>query len=1057
MSNQPRGRGQARGGAGGRGRGDYPPSRGRGDFQGGAGRGDGSAPRGRGGYRGDRGGYRGDRGGAGPPGRGQSTQMSFRGGRGGGGAIPGGGSGGIYLPGSVPQPDAGITAAENALVPHTRDKMIDGFPGRRGYATKGKPIVLRTNYLTLTTAYELNMADKEQTLYRYDVDVRKHKADDKSKATDKAKPKDKDKDKDISRPKRRALLEQIVAHPKFQDVHWATDYARTIVTTKKLDLGSGPWKDKCTLPGNNPPQPQGPGPIPDFVRDARARNTYDFIVTYQDSFSPRHLIDYLRSTSAGAAYAGRTDLVQLMNIVLTKAPSGAHAVRNVGQNTFYPYPDHPGVELYNLGGGLQALRGYYSSIRPAVNRLLVNLNVTAGAFYKPGPLLDLWKAAHTASLDQLEGFFRGLKVEAHYIKDGKQQAFRVKMKSIVGFAKPTNNIEVKRFGNAHQVKFRFVDPNIPGAQPRQISVNDYFRQHHGITLKHPDLAVLNVGTRADPQYLPAELCHVLPGQPYRRLLSGDQTSEMLKFAARFPNLNAMSITGTSGVGIGNGLRLFRLADPSGDPQANSVKPFGFSVGTSMITVPGRILDTPRVTYGGPKNMIQPRSGSWNLQSVKFTRPGRFEKWSVLIINRKGNRGNALNEYPQGEMLGPEALISEVQRSMQSYGINMGQREPTWKIELEELTMRNRDFNNRHLRDIFAKVEQAGIRFLFIIIPEADRWLYARIKFYGDVTFGVQTVCSVGSKLQKPGGQGMYIGNLALKFNVKGGGVAHQVPNTFTKPLDNKTILFGIDVTHPSPGSSEGAPSIACVVASVDEDLFQWPGSIRTQTGREEMVQDLKDMVIERLNLWRKKNRGLPNKVVIYRDGVSEGQYKKVLQLELPPFEAAFTELYGSQEKWPKVTIIIVGKRHHTRFYPTREQDADYNPQRQKGSWNPLPGTVVDRGIADKILYEFWLQAHQGLQGTARPAHYVVIKDEIKFEADELQQFTHHLCYLFSRATKAVSICPPAYYADLLCERGRAYLFSVLAESHGSDSSVFDAGNEWTKDVHPRLAESTWYI
>ncbi|KXT11410.1 hypothetical protein AC579_9874 [Pseudocercospora musae] len=1029
MSNQPRGRGQARaaGDRGGGDRGGRGGARGRGDFQAGGARGDSGAPRGRGGFRGDRGG------GGGPPGRGQSTQMSFRGGRGGAGA-PVAAPGGIYLSGSdVPQPDASITAAENTLVPQTRDKIIDGFPGRRGYATKGKPIVLRTNYLTLTTAYELKEADKEQTLYRYDVDVRQT----------------------ISRPKRRALLEQIVNHPKFMDVHWATDYARTIVTTKKLDLGNGPWTDKRTLPSDNAAQqPQGSGAVPDFVREARARNTYEFRVTYQDSFSPRHLIDYLRSTSAGATYAGRTDLVQLMNIVLTKAPSGADAVRNVGQNKFYPYHHHPGMELSDLGGGLQALRGYYSSIRPAVNRLLVNLNVTAGAFYRPAPLLELCDETRIGNLDQLEVFIRMLKVDATYTKDGQQKPFRIKMKTIVGFAKATDKIQVQRFGNANQVKFRFVDP--PGAQPRQITVNDYFRQHHGITLRHPDRPVLNVGTRADPQYLPAELCTVRPGQPYRRLLSGDQTSEMLRFAARFPNLNAMSITGTPGVGLGNGLRLFRLADPTGDPQANSLKPFGFSVGTSMITVPGRILDTPRVSYG-PK-AIQPQKGSWNLQSVKFARPGRFEKWSVLIINRKGNRGNALNENPQGEMLGPDALINEVERSMQSYGINMGQRvKPTQKIMLEPLTLQNREYNNRQLRNIFAKAESASIRFLFIIIPEADKWLYARIKYFGDVEHGVHSVCSVGSKLQKPGGQGMYIGNLALKFNLKGGGVAHNVPNTFTKPLDNKTMLFGIDVTHPSPGSSEGAPSIACVVASVDEYLFQWPGSIRTQTGRQEMVDGLEEMVIERLKLWRKKNSSLPNKVVIYRDGVSEGQYKLVLQNELPSFEKAFTQLYGSREKWPKMTIIIVGKRHHTRFYPTREQDADYNSQRQKGSWNPLPGTVVDRGIADKILYEFWLQAHQGLQGTARPAHYVVIKDEIKFEADELQQFTHHLCYLFSRATKAVSICPPAYYADLLCERGRSYLFSVLAESHGSDSSAFNAGQEWSRDVHPRLAESTWYI
>jgi len=177
----------------------------------------------------------------------------------------------------------------------------------------------------------------------------------------------------------------------------------------------------------------------------------------------------------------------------------------------------------------------------------------------------------------------------------------------------------------------------------------------------------------------------------------------------------------------------------------------------------------------------------------------------------------------------------------------------------------------------------------------------------------------------------------------------------------------------------------------------------------------------------------------------------VLREEIPALEEAFSERYGRRERWPKMAVIVVGKRHHTRFYPTNQGDADVR------SGNPLPGTIVDRHISGRILGEFWLQAHQGLQGTARPAHYVIIKDEIKFEMDDLQQFTHRMCYAFGRATKAVSICPPAYYADLLCERGRAYLFTTLAENHDSASSVYDSDEGWSGTIHADLKDSTWYL
>ena len=77
--------------------------------------------------------------------------------------------------------------------------------------------------------------------------------------------------------------------------------------------------------------------------------------------------------------------------------------------------------------------------------------------------------------------------------------------------------------------------------------------------------------------------------------------------------------------------------------------------------------------------------------------------------------------------------------------------------------------------------------------------------------------------------------------------------------------------------------------------------------------------------------------------------------------------------------------------------------------------------------------------------------------------THNLCYLFGRATKAVSICPPAYYADLLCERGRCYLQKDLAPADDASARSGDTFS-WAKSgwrpqggVHERLKDSMFYI
>ena len=46
-------------------------------------------------------------------------------------------------------------------------------------------------------------------------------------------------------------------------------------------------------------------------------------------------------------------------------------------------------ETRDIGGGLVLWRGYFQSIRPAVGRMLINVDISTGVMYKPGNLLDL--------------------------------------------------------------------------------------------------------------------------------------------------------------------------------------------------------------------------------------------------------------------------------------------------------------------------------------------------------------------------------------------------------------------------------------------------------------------------------------------------------------------------------------------------------------------------------------------------------------------------------------------------------------------------------------------
>ncbi|KAG9961030.1 Piwi-domain-containing protein, partial [Aureobasidium melanogenum] len=1027
-------RGDRGGGRGGRGRGDSNRggSSNRGDFSGGCG---GSAPRGgdysdrggsssrgdRGGgtFRGDRGGgsYRGDRGGGFQGGRGRGG-----GGRGRGGfSLPfhsGPPNNTVFLEGNVPQPNQEVQALEDERVKHTQGQVIERFPGRPDHGTKGVSIVLRANYLHLKTAFETGK--QEVPLFRYAVGTVGGER--------------------LSKPKMRLLVTNLIRDPLFAGRQVATDYASIIVTTKKLDLGPAHRK-RGKIELIDPALPAFQGPDNAQAQEARSRRTKGYELSKTGEFSLADLVRALQAVQAGAWFGGQGDVIQLLNIVLSKVSNDTANVYSLVQNKYYPGLGSPLMDQVDITGGLQALRGYYASVRTSSNRILVNLNVTSAAFYKPGPLTDLvseyvggyaGQAPRAQDLVRAEAFIRMLRVKTDYLKaldaNGKpKKDAQGRPQTVPGFKSVVGLAPRPRNGDARTVTFSWTDPKNPQAAARNVSVFDYFKNQHGITLQHPDLPVLNVGTRSDPSYLPIELATVLPGQPVRRLLSGSQTEHMLRFAARAPRLNAESIAGTPG----NGLKTMGFNGP-----AQVLNNFGIDIGKELITVPGRILPTPKVYYGNKE--LQAREGSWNLMNVKFSKPGSFGKWACVVVNYNDQRGNAL--LPKGaqmqntNILDANGILSALEGHLVAYGVRMGPRLQTQDINIPRPNEQTRKAIDEKLKEVFNNAAKHKIELLFVILKEADKWLYSRIKFWGDV------------------GLDMYLGNLALKFNIKGGGVVHTQRDMY--PLgNNDCMLVGIDVTHPSVGSAENSPSIAGVVASVDEQLSQWPGSLRSQSGREEMVQGLTEMMIERLELWRKHNNNkLPGKIIIFRDGVSEGQYNLVLDRELPPIQQAFEKLYGDAEKWPRSAIIVVGKRHHTRFYPTDSKSMD-----QK-SGNPMPGTVVDRGVTSHYLWDFFLQAHKGLQGTARPAHYVVLKDELKFGQNELESFVHKLCYNFNRATKAVSICPPAYYADLICERGRMYLYSILNENRDADAVAYNAQTAgWTHGVHSNLREKTFYV
>uniref|UniRef100_A0A8C0K869 Argonaute RISC catalytic component 3 n=1 Tax=Canis lupus dingo TaxID=286419 RepID=A0A8C0K869_CANLU len=258
-----------------------------------------------------------------------------------------------------------------------------------------------------------------------------------------------------------------------------------------------------------------------------------------------------------------------------------------------------------------------------------------------------------------------------------------------------------------------------------------------------------------------------------------------------------------------------------------------------------------------------------------------------------------------------------------------------------------------------------------------------------------------------------LSNLCLKINVKLGGinnilVPHQRPSVFQQPV----IFLGADVTHPPAGDGK-KPSIAAVVGSMDAHPSRYCATVRVQRPRQEIIQDLASMVRELLIQFYKSTRFKPTRIIFYRDGVSEGQFRQVLYYELLAIREACISL--EKDYQPGITYIVVQKRHHTRLFC-----AD-RTERVGRSGNIPAGTTVDTDITHPYEFDFYLCSHAGIQGTSRPSHYHVLWDDNCFTADELQLLTYQLCHTYVRCTRSVSIPAPAYYAHLVAFRARYHL------------------------------------
>ena len=330
---------------------------------------------------------------------------------------------------------------------------------------------------------------------------------------------------------------------------------------------------------------------------------------------------------------------------------------------------------------------------------------------------------------------------------------------------------------------------------------------------NPRLPVVNVGSDKKPTFLPAELCQVIE-QPYYGRLTDRETANMIQYACNPPATNAASI-------VNDGLRLLGV-------RTGPIDGFDISVASEMITVPIRVLPPPQLSYAGGGRAMTPSGGSWNILSVKFKRAAPLASWGVVVVMDGGR-------VEQQEV---QQLANGFWNKLKACG--MAVPNPPKILPTQQLPHPQQDPGRRkaldHIEETVRRLNPPIPKMVLFLLSRRDDFIYPGIKTLCDTKLGVHSICMQLEKaLKDQRKQDQYFSNVALKANTKLGGINHTIDDTALGWLKTTpTMVVGMDVTHPSPGTIEGTPSVAAVVASVDSTFAQFPVSLRLQDkgGRE---------------------------------------------------------------------------------------------------------------------------------------------------------------------------------------------------------------------------------
>ncbi|XP_019289356.1 piwi-like protein 1 isoform X3 [Panthera pardus] len=371
---------------------------------------------------------------------------------------------------------------------------------------------------------------------------------------------------------------------------------------------------------------------------------------------------------------------------------------------------------------------------------------------------------------------------------------------------------------------------------------------------------------------------------------------------------------------------------------------------------------------------------------KFDYNPQFADWSketrgAPLISVKP-LDNWLLIYTRRNYEAANSLIQNLFKVTPAMGIQM---KKAIMIEVDDRT-------EAYLRVLQQKVT-SDTQIVVCLLSSNRKDKYDAIKKYLCTDCPTPSQCVVARTLGKQQTVMAIATKIALQMNCKMGGELWRVD----MPL-KLAMIVGIDCYH---DTTAGRRSIAGFVASINEGMTRWFSRCVFQDRGQELVDGLKVCLQAALRAWNSCNEYMPSRIVVYRDGVGDGQLKTLVNYEVPQFLDCLKSVGRGYN--PRLTVIVVKKRVNARFFA------------QSGGrlQNPLPGTVIDVEVTRPEWYDFFIVSQAVRSGSVSPTHYNVIYDNSGLKPDHIQRLTYKLCHIYYNWPGVIRVPAPCQYAHKL--------------------------------------------